>query len=1673
MLLGFAAAAQAAASDALPPSNRVDIDLGATAWKFVVDQDNIAFSTPQFDDSGWNSKGVPESPSDDSTFLNLPSGGGEGQLTGNVIWYRKHFKIDPSYSNRKILVEFEGAHTGARVFINGTFLKGNSAINPNATHVVGFVPFEVDITNYVHFDGTDNVIAVETARNADFFESPSFSGAFRFGQDDTGLFRHVWMHITDKVHIPENVYSVLQTWGTYVATTGVSSSSATVRVQTNVLNENPVGQAAQVVTLTTQIVDAQGNVVQTAQDTKTIASNAGPALTPTLFDQTMTVQNPILWYPNNSPSKGGPYLYHVIHTVSVNGAVVDVKETPLGIRVITWDNNFPYFNGVPHYLWGASGRYDYPALGSAVPDNLKWNDLYLLAQAGGSLWRPGHSSEGPVFLDAADAYGIMVMQPSGDGENGFGAFCDSVRTQNCASPTNWTLKQELHRDMIVNGRNHPSVLAWEADNGATSTDIAQQLKQISIQWDPINTRAQADRTPNPANGDLLGCSGDGCDIGVKNQFPNSPSVGSEYWGNGVGRAKYDFELAFAAPYVNNWVHSVLIKSMGIAHWYLADTPGEIVDQVDGTLNTSVRSNGASMMDEHRLPRLLYYIYEAIWTSFDRKPVVKLAYNWNRSGVVTVNAFSNCPSVRLLVNGQPAGADQTPNPTTSDSSSNLTQSTTLLPGQVHWDNITWVPGKLQALCLDSSGQTVAQDTQVTAGAADHIVLTVEPSTPKPDGSQFDLRANGTDVAVVTARVVDAAGNLVPDAAQEITFNVPSSDVAGEYRGGSDHYVAQNNGVPLDQGFHAPGDPKLFAEGGMTRIAVKTTFTPGTVHVTATANGLGAGSTSFVVQPVVSQQTFDGTDLLIGAQQATGLQVVTQPVDQTVTRGQTATFTVLAAGASPLHFQWSKNGQPIDGATSFSYTTPATQSSDNNATIGVTVSNAGGSVPSQNATLHVVEPAVPVINTQPAAQTVTAGNSTSFTVGATGSPTLSYQWRKNGTAIADPSAQQQTYITPAVSVADDGALYSVVVTNSAGTATSNDAKLSVGTATPPTIVSQPHGLSVPVGQSVNLSVVATGSDPLTYTWTNNGTTVLQGVDKKALSIVSASSTDSGEYVVTVSNAGGTVSTTPFTLSVSGGDNTNLAIGALAKSSPTEGDNLAARFVNDGNTTTRWGSAIGDDNGWVELDFGTPKTFDEVVFVWENAYASQYKIEVSDDDQNWDVIKPVTSTGGTDVQSFPSTTHRYLRMQGVQRATNFGYSLFEFEVFDTPQCGPATERFTPIPAQSGTWQSPFPQIPSGPFGPTVKDNVSGLTWQQLQTTFPSSNGDQFTQPIAQQYCASVGMRVPTQNEALTVSGPNFSQCAFPGKWDTWTTTPDPAQQGRAFAVDWSGQSVSQIIDNSPVPVLCVSGPTSGAPVIKTQPASQTVPAGESATFTVLLDDTVKGPNRFEWSENGKLVGITTTNSFTTPAVTSDDNNAQFTVRVSNAGGATPSQAAILTVGAAGGNGGNGGDGGNGGNGGNGGDGGNGGNGGNGGTPPPPQTPSADLAIGATVTASGSENDGLLPQNAVDGDINSRWSSAFTDPQWLLVDLGTAQTVDRVVIDWQDSFGVAYTVDTSPDGQNWQNAVTQNNGAGAEEDWRFAARTARYVRFTGTKRSTQFGYSMFEFGVYNTANTPQFGIA
>jgi hypothetical protein len=174
------------------------------------------------------------------------------------------------------------------------------------------------------------------------------------------------------------------------------------------------------------------------------------------------------------------------------------------------------------------------------------------------------------------------------------------------------------------------------------------------------------------------------------------------------------------------------------------------------------------------------------------------------------------------------------------------------------------------------------------------------------------------------------------------------------------------------------------------------------------------------------------------------ITTQPANQTVTAGQTAMFSVVAAGTAPLSYQWRKNTANIVGATAASYTTPATTSADNGAKFDVVVSNSVSSVTSGQATLTVNSaPVAPTISTQPANQTVTAGQTATFSVVASGTAPLTYQWQKNGSAITGATATN--YTTPVTTTADSGELFRVVVSNSAGNVTSNSASLTVNPGT----------------------------------------------------------------------------------------------------------------------------------------------------------------------------------------------------------------------------------------------------------------------------------------------------------------------------------------------------------------------------------------------------------------------------------------------------------------------------------------------------------------------------------------------------------------------------------------------------------------------------------------------------
>ncbi|MFC1432355.1 discoidin domain-containing protein [Streptacidiphilus sp. N1-3] len=129
--------------------------------------------------------------------------------------------------------------------------------------------------------------------------------------------------------------------------------------------------------------------------------------------------------------------------------------------------------------------------------------------------------------------------------------------------------------------------------------------------------------------------------------------------------------------------------------------------------------------------------------------------------------------------------------------------------------------------------------------------------------------------------------------------------------------------------------------------------------------------------------------------------------------------------------------------------------------------------------------------------------------------------------------------------------------------------------------------------------------------------------------------------------------------------------------------------------------------------------------------------------------------------------------------------------------------------------------------------------------------------------------------------------------------------------------------------------------------------------------------------------------------------------------------------------------------------------------------LSQGKPATASSTENAGTPASAAVDGNTGTRWSSAFSDPQWLEVDLGSSQSISQVVLTWETAAGKAYQIQTSTDGTTWTPIYSTTTGAGGTETLNVTG-TGRYVRMYGTARTTGYGYSLWEFQVYGGGTVP-----
>ena len=599
------------------------------------------------------------------------------------------------------------------------------------------------------------------------------------------------------------------------------------------------------------------------------------------------------------------------------------------------------------------------------------------------------------------------------------------------------------------------------------------------------------------------------------------------------------------------------------------------------------------------------------------------------------------------------------------------------------------------------------------------------------------------------------------------------------------------------------------------------------------------------------------------------IVTPPANQTVTAGQTATFSVTASGTAPLTYQWFKNGAAIGGATSSSYTTPPAVSGDSGSVFTVTVTNVAGSVTSSPATLTVTT--APVITTPPANQTVTVGQPATFSVIATGTGPLTYQWFKDGVALGGATSSN-SYTTPPTVSTDSGSVFTVTVTNSAGSVTSTPATLTVTTA--PIVVTPPANQTVIAGQTASFSVSATGTGPLNYQWLKGGVAI-GGATSSSYTTPATVAGDSGSiFTVTVKNSAGSVTSAPATLTV-----TTTPVITTPPANQTVAAGQAATFsvtaTGTGPLTYQWfkgGVAVGGATS--SNTYTTPPTV-------SNDSGSVFTVTVTNSSGS------VTSTPATltvttlPVITTPPANETVMAGQTASfsvTATGTGPLTYQWFKNGASIAGATASSYTTPATAAGDSGSLFTVTVTNSLG-SAKSGPANLT----VTTAPAITTPPASQTVTAGQTASFSV-------SATGTGPLTYQwlkngTQIPGATSNTYTTPATisGDSGSLFTVTVTNTNGS--VTSTPA-TLTVNTP----PAITTPPASQTVTVGQTATFNVVATGTA--PLTYQWYKGGSVIPGAVSNAYTTPVTALGDNNSQYTVVITNVAGKATSAPATLTV-------------------------------------------------------------------------------------------------------------------------------------------------------------------------------------
>ena len=780
-------------------------------WQFFKGEAQGA-SERIFDDSGWRRLDVPHDWSIEGPFdSSNPSGAQGAYLPCGIGWYRKSFRLPAVGPNRMASIDFDGVQMNSEVWINGHRL---------GQRPYGSIGFQYDLTPYLDPAG-DNLLAVRVDN--------SLQPAARW-YTGSGINRHVWLMLTDKLRVEQ--------WGIQISTPQVSRERAEVRVRTEM--RNGYAQAKQVRVIQS-IVNRGGEVVAASTRDVGLAGEAGGEC-----EESLVLAGPEYWSPDT------PYLYTLRTELRDGSQVVDRCETRFGVREAHFDPMRGFLlNGEKVILKGVCNHDDLGPLGTALWDRALDRRLMMLKQMGCNAIRTSHNPPPPELLDSCDRLGFLVIdetfdewhkgwafengalvcgeKPTGKAKFGYHLYFDKWADSD--------LSAHLRRD-----RNHPSVILWSIGNEIPEAqkngelETLKRLRDICHRLDPsrpvtvgCNQIAGANASGFADLLDVVGYNeGGGSCFQYETdhvRYPQRAFYASEAPHSLQTRGEYRTlshypEPAHQPPHLtaeevfpetsDRYASSYDNAGVRISardSWRLSKTLPFLAGEFRWTGFDYLGESGGwprvignfGIIDLCNFPKDTYSFYQSQWTT---RPMVHLLPHWTWPGkegtLIPVWCYTNCDSVELFLNGKSLGQRQ------FSSAADM---------HLQW-LVPYQPGELKAVAI-KNGQPAATTVTRSAGCPARLVLAAD---------ETEMTADPHDLSYVTVRVVDEAGNLVPQAANRVDLKLS----------GPGRLLAVGNGDPLNHE-NFQGD-SIRAFHGLALAIIAATGEAGEMLLTASSEGL---------------------------------------------------------------------------------------------------------------------------------------------------------------------------------------------------------------------------------------------------------------------------------------------------------------------------------------------------------------------------------------------------------------------------------------------------------------------------------------------------------------------------------------------------------------------------------------------------------------------------------------------------------------------------------------------------------------------------------------------------------------------------------------------------------------------------------------------------------------------